>query len=93
MEIPLRTAEVALSAMSICLEMVENGNPNSITDAGVGALCIRAAVLGAVMNVKINASGIKDKSFTEGLIEKANQLEKDANEMELMIREKVEKSF
>lgn len=93
MEIPLRTAEVALSAMSICLEMVENGNPNSITDAGVGALCIRAAVLGAVMNVKINAGGIKDKNFTDTLIEKANQLEKQAIEMELLIREKVEKSF
>ncbi len=93
MEIPLRTAEVALSAMSICLEMVENGNPNSITDAGVGALCIRAAVLGAVMNVKINAGGIKDKNFTDTLIEKANQFEKQALEMELLIREKVEKSF
>lgn len=93
MEIPLRTAEVALSAMSICLEMVENGNPNSITDAGVGALCIRAAVLGSVMNVKINAGGIKDKNFTDTLIEKANQFEKQALEMELLIREKVEKSF
>jgi glutamate formiminotransferase/formiminotetrahydrofolate cyclodeaminase len=89
MEIPLRTAEVALDAMDICWQMVNDGNPNSITDAGVGALCIRAAVLGAVMNVKINASGIKDKEFTASLIEKANHLETLANEMELKIREKV----
>jgi glutamate formiminotransferase/formiminotetrahydrofolate cyclodeaminase len=89
MEIPLRTAEVALEAMDICWQMVNEGNPNSITDAGVGALCIRAAVLGAVMNVKINASGIKDKEFTANLIEKANHLESLANEMEMKIREKV----
>ncbi len=92
MEIPLRTAEVALDAMDICLEMVNEGNPNSITDAGVGALCIRAAVLGAVMNVKINAVGIKDKDFTTRLIEKAKHLEVSAIEMELKIRTKVDLS-
>ena len=93
MEIPLRTAELALSAMDICWEMVKEGNPNSITDAGVGALCIRAAVLGAVMNVKINAGGIKDKVFTSALIEKANNLEILANEMEGKIRIKVDEAF
>jgi glutamate formiminotransferase/formiminotetrahydrofolate cyclodeaminase len=89
----LRTAELALSAMDICWEMVKEGNPNSITDAGVGALCIRAAVLGAVMNVKINAGGIKDKVFTSALIEKANNLEILANEMEGKIRIKVDEAF
>lgn len=90
MEIPLRTAEVALDAMEICWQMVNHGNPNSITDAGVGALCIRAAVLGAVMNVKINASGIKDKVFTMNLVEKANKLEALATEMEMKIKAKVD---
>ena len=90
MEIPLRTAEVALDAMEICWQMVNDGNPNSITDAGVGALCIRAAVLGAVMNVKINASGIKDKVFTMNLVEKANKLEALATEMEMKIKAKVD---
>jgi glutamate formiminotransferase/formiminotetrahydrofolate cyclodeaminase len=93
MEIPLRTAELALSAMDICWEMVNEGNPNSVTDAGVGALCIRAAVLGAVMNVKINAAGIKDIEFTTSLIEKAKQLEDLATKMETKIREKVELAF
>ena len=73
--------------------MVNEGNPNSVTDAGVGALCIRAAVLGAVMNVKINAAGIKDKEFTTSLIEKAKQLEDLATKMEARIREKVEHAF
>ncbi len=93
MEIPLRTAEVALDAMEICWQMVNEGNPNSITDAGVGALCIRAAVLGAVMNVKVNASGIKDKIFTASLIEKADFYQEEVIAKEQKIRSKVEGSF
>ena len=64
MEIPFRTAELAFESMEVMAKMVEIGNPNSITDAGVGVLCARTAVLGAAMNVRINASGIKDKTFT-----------------------------
>jgi formiminotetrahydrofolate cyclodeaminase len=45
--------------------MIEIGNPNSVTDAGVGALAIRTAVLGACYNVRVNAGGITDKAFTE----------------------------
>jgi glutamate formiminotransferase/formiminotetrahydrofolate cyclodeaminase len=93
MEIPLRTAEVAFKAMDICWQMVNEGNQNSITDAGVGALCIRAAVLGAVMNVKINAGGIKDKEFTKSLIERADRIQELAIEMEHKIRLKVELEF
>ncbi len=93
MEIPLRTAEVAFKAMDICWQMVNEGNQNSITDAGVGALCIRAAVLGAVMNVKINAGGIKDKEFTKSLIERADKLQEMVIEMEHKIRLKVELEF
>ncbi|MEY2938834.1 MAG: glutamate formimidoyltransferase, partial [Bacteroidota bacterium] len=86
MEIPLKTAKVALEGMDICMSMVKTGNPNSITDAGVGALCIRTAVLGAVMNVRINAAGIKDKTFTGRLLNEAGILEKKAEEMELEVR-------
>jgi glutamate formiminotransferase/formiminotetrahydrofolate cyclodeaminase len=68
------------------MSMVKTGNPNSITDAGVGALCIRTAVLGAVMNVRINAAGIKDKTFTGRLLNEAGILEKKAEEMELEVR-------
>jgi glutamate formiminotransferase/formiminotetrahydrofolate cyclodeaminase len=93
MEIPLRTAEVALDAMEICWQMVNEGNPNSITDAGVGALCIRAAVLGAVMNVKVNAGGIQDKGFTTSLIEKADLYQEEVIAMEQKIRTKVEGTF
>jgi glutamate formiminotransferase/formiminotetrahydrofolate cyclodeaminase len=62
--------------------MAETGNPNSVTDAGVGALCARTAVMGAHLNVKINASGLKDKAFLDELLAKAQKLEKEAIEME-----------
>jgi glutamate formiminotransferase/formiminotetrahydrofolate cyclodeaminase len=89
MEIPMRTAVVAYQAMDICEEMIERGNPNSITDAGVGVLCIRAAVLGAIMNVRINAGGIKDKHFTERLLTQAHQLEQEVLKREDVLRQKV----
>ena len=86
MEIPYRTAEIAFASMEVMERMVEIGNPNSVTDAGVGALCARTAVLGAVMNVRINASGIKDKAFTDELLAKADALEKNAEAKEAAIR-------
>jgi glutamate formiminotransferase/formiminotetrahydrofolate cyclodeaminase len=64
--------------------MAETGNPNSVTDAGVGALCARAAVHGAFLNVKINALGLDDKDFAskvvadgERIILEADRLEKE----------------
>ncbi len=93
MEVPLKTAIVALASMDILEAMVEKGNPNSITDAGVGALCARTAVLGAVMNVKINAAGIKDKAFCQKLIDQAVNAQKQAEEKEAIIRGKVEKAI
>jgi glutamate formiminotransferase/formiminotetrahydrofolate cyclodeaminase len=89
MEIPYRTAEIAYASMEVMERMVEIGNPNSVTDAGVGALCARTAVLGAVMNVRINASGIKDKVFTDALLAKATELENRAEAKENAIRKSV----
>lgn len=86
MEVPLRTAEVALEGMDICLAMVKSGNPNSITDAGVGAMCIRTAALGAIMNVRINAAGIKDKAFTSRLLDRALVIEKEVENGEIEVR-------
>ncbi|MFM1999100.1 MAG: glutamate formimidoyltransferase [Bacteroidota bacterium] len=89
MEIPFRTAELAFESMEVMAKMVEIGNPNSITDAGVGVLCARTAVLGAAMNVRINASGIKDKAFTEDLITRVNEIEKKAEALEAAVRSKI----
>ena len=70
--------------------MVETGNPNSVTDAGVGALAARAAVIGAGMNVKINASSLTDRSVAEKLIAEANELVAKANAIEAEITAMVE---
>ena len=85
MEIPMRTARVAFKAFEVCEAMIEIGNPNSVTDAGVGALAIRTAVIGACYNVRVNAGGITDKVFTEKLMNEAAELEKltDAKDAEL----------
>jgi glutamate formiminotransferase/formiminotetrahydrofolate cyclodeaminase len=55
--------------------MAEVGNPNSVSDAGVGALCARSAVMGAFMNVRINASGYDDKVFVNDIIAKGKDIE------------------
>jgi len=81
-EIPFKVMETALKSMQVIKAMAEHGNPNSITDAGVGALCARTAVMGAFMNVKINASGYNDKSFVKQTIEKGNAIEQEAIRIE-----------
>jgi len=67
-EIPFRVMEVAYASMELIRAMAEIGNPNSVSDAGVGALCARAAVLGAYMNVRINAAGYDDKAFAADIL-------------------------
>ncbi|HXB07067.1 MAG TPA: glutamate formimidoyltransferase, partial [Puia sp.] len=69
-EVPFRVMEVAAESLALIKAMAETGNPNSVSDAGVGALCARAAVLGAFMNVRINATGFADKTYVAGILEK-----------------------
>ena len=71
--------------------MVEKGNPNSVSDAGVGALAARAAVLGAGLNVKINASSLKDRAMADKLTAEADEMIERANKEERTIIEMVEK--
>jgi len=68
--------------LKVIKAMAEIGNPNSITDAGVGALCARTAVLGAFMNVKINAASYNDKKFINDIITSGSQMEYEAIRME-----------
>ncbi|OFY52238.1 MAG: hypothetical protein A2Y87_12390 [Bacteroidetes bacterium RBG_13_46_8] len=62
--------------------MVLEGNPNSVTDAGVGALCARTAVKGAFLNVKINASGLEDKEYVKKVLQEGNTIEANAVKLE-----------
>jgi len=93
MEIPFATAELALHSMDVMRAMVEHGNPNSITDAGVGILCARAAVIGAVMNVRINAKGIRDRAFADSLVARSAKFEGKAEQIEQEVRSLIDKEI
>jgi glutamate formiminotransferase/formiminotetrahydrofolate cyclodeaminase len=82
--------KASYEAFSICKAMAEEGNSASVSDAGVGALAARAAVLGAGLNVKINAAQLKDRSVADSLIAEANDLITKANETEKEIMTIVE---
>lgn len=74
-EVPYQTMKVAASCLDFILQMVEKGNPNSVSDAGVGALCIETAVRGAGLNVHINSAGLEDEEKKKYYLEKASKLE------------------
>ena len=73
-ETPFRVMQLAFDSMSIIQNMAINGNPNSVSDAGVGALCARTAVMGAWLNVKINCSGYDDKVYVERILNSCDEL-------------------
>lgn len=77
-EVPFHTMQEAFKTFDIVQAMAETGNPNSVTDAGVGALCARSAVMGAHLNVQINASSLKDEAFKADILGKAAEIEKQA---------------
>ena len=77
-EVPLRTMKTAVKAFPLLRRMAEEGNPNSVSDAGVGALAARSAVLGAQLNVKINASGLKNRDDAARLLAEAEAVAADA---------------
>ena len=70
--------------------MAEIGNPNSVSDAGVGALAARSAIYGAFLNVKINASGLDDKNYVESVMSKGNDVIKQTDKLEQEILKIVE---
>jgi glutamate formiminotransferase/formiminotetrahydrofolate cyclodeaminase len=73
-EIPYRTMKTANMAIPLCKKMAEIGNPNSISDAGVGAICCLTAIKGAYLNVLINVAGLKDKSWADNILSDASHL-------------------
>ena len=93
MEVPLTVMETSLASFEVIRAMVEKGNPNSITDAGVGALCARSAVLGAWMNVRINASGLTDENKKKELLDKGEEIAKKAVELEKELIRLVEEAM
>ena len=78
-EVPLNTMKTAYDAFELLEDMARAGNPASVSDAGVGALAARAAVFGAQLNVRINASGLKDRTRAEALCDEADEIATLAN--------------
>ena len=74
--VPFEVMKLSLSAFEILHAMAEKGNPNSASDAGVGALAVRSAVLGAWLNVRINISGLKDLSFVKKILSGGEEIVK-----------------
>lgn len=92
-EVPFSVMQSAYNSMDVIKAMASIGNPNSVSDAGVGALCARSAVIGAFMNVRINAAGYDDKNFVTDIIAKGKEIESKtiALETEIMniVNEKI----
>lgn len=81
-ETPLAVMRLSLQSFPLLRAMIEKGNPNSVTDAGVGVLCARTAVYGAYLNVKVNISGIKDKSYSDKSMSQAETILQQVLEQE-----------
>lgn len=80
--VPFRVMEVAIEAMELIRAMAAKGNPNSVTDAGVGAMALRSCVKGAFLNVKINIPSLNDPEFAGNILKKGNMLQKKAEKTE-----------
>ena len=89
-EVPFKVLETSYNSMEVMKAMAEFGNPNSITDAGVGALCARTAVRGALLNVKINAAGLIDEAFAKEIVAKGDAIDAKAKTLEAEIMSVVE---
>ena len=81
-EVPLEIMRTSLESMDVIMEMAKNGNPNSVSDAGVGALCARSAVIGGYLNVKINCKDLTDKKLVNEFLKKAEKIKESAVKLE-----------
>lgn len=90
-QVPLKTMKVSYETFDVLEAMATKGNPASVSDAGVGALAARAAVLGAQLNVKINAAGLKNREIAEKLLGEAAEIGEKARKREEQILEIVNK--
>ena len=94
-EIPFLVMQLSSVSLDIVEAMAETGNPNSVTDAGVGALCAATAVSGAYLNVLVNASSYQDKDAIKNLLDQAAELELKAKTrcdlIQLLVRSKIGK--
>lgn len=84
-EVPLKVMQTAYNSMEVMNEMAKHGLQNSLSDAGVGALCARTAVMGAYLNVRINAKDIKNRDKAEQILSEAREIKMKAISLEEQI--------
>ncbi len=87
--VPFNTMKLCYESMEVMEAMVEIGNTNSITDAGVGAISARGGVLGAWLNVRINAKGLEDKEFVDDILKQGEEIVRKTRELELKILDRM----
>lgn len=92
-QIPLEVMKTAFDAFELVDAMVKKGNVNSISDAGVGGLCLKTAIYGAYLNVKINCAGFDDENYVRTVNEEAENILEEAIKKEKAIVKAVEKSI
>jgi len=92
-EVPYRVMNLCFESMEVMKAMAEIGNPNSVSDAGVGAIAALAGVKGAFLNVKINAGGLEDKTFVEEIVSKGKDVLEKAVKLQKEILDIVEKKM
>jgi glutamate formiminotransferase/formiminotetrahydrofolate cyclodeaminase len=86
-DVPLRVMKTAFDSLSLIKAMAETGNPSLISDAGVGALAIRSAVMGAYLNVKINTVDLEDNVHVENVLRQGAEIESQTRKLEKEILE------
>ena len=84
-EVPFKVMQLSYESMEVIRAMAEQGNPNSVSDAGVGVLCARTAVMGAYLNVRINAKGLMDKPFARSILQKGKRIVENTRKQEAKI--------
>jgi glutamate formiminotransferase/formiminotetrahydrofolate cyclodeaminase len=92
-EVPFKIMETSFACLESIKCMAEVGNPNSISDAGVAALCIRTAVMGAYLNVRINCKDLNDDNYVSDIIQKGKLIVEQTNQIEKEIMLLVEKQL
>ena len=89
-EIPMQVAEIAYEAMDVAEAMAQIGNPNSITDSGVGAMCLRSAVMGAVLNARVNTADLEDSEYVSKVLTRCEELVSNSQKKEAEILYRVD---
>jgi glutamate formiminotransferase/formiminotetrahydrofolate cyclodeaminase len=92
-EVPLNVMQTAFDTLNLLAAMIEKGNQNSITDAGVGVLCVKTAVRGAYFNVLVNAKELKDRKLADELVMKAKKILSENHKLADDLLEKVEQAL